>query len=57
MPGTLAVLGGGVIGIEYASMFAALGTQVHVVERRAPLLPFIDGEIVERMSRGMERSG
>jgi NAD(P) transhydrogenase len=57
VPGTLAILGGGVIGIEYASMFAALGTQVHVVERREPLLPFLDAEIVERMTRGMEALG
>ena len=57
LPGTLAVLGGGVIGLEYASMFAALGADVHVVEPRAPVLPFIDGEIVDRMVRGMESLG
>ena len=45
------------IGIEYASMFAALASDVHVVEPRAPVLPFLDGEIVERMSRGMESLG
>jgi NAD(P) transhydrogenase len=57
LPGSLTVLGGGVIGIEYASMFAALGAEVHLVERRSPLLPFIDGEIVERMTRGMQALG
>ena len=50
---TLAVLGGGVIGCEYASMFAVLGTDVHLIERREPLLPFLDAEIVERMTAGM----
>lgn len=57
LPGSLAVLGGGVIGCEYASMFAALGTQVHLVERQAPLLPFLDAEIVERMVDGMAGLG
>lgn len=57
IPGVMTVLGGGVIGIEYASMFAALGAEVHLVEKRSPLLPFIDGEIVERMASGMEALG
>ena len=41
-PRSLVVVGAGVIGIEYASMFAALGTQVTVVERHARLLEFCD---------------
>ncbi len=57
LPTTLAVLGGGVIGCEYAAMFAALGTEVHLVERREPLLPFIDAEIVDRMRAGMAGLG
>ena len=57
VPASLAVLGGGVIGCEYASMFAVLGTDVHLVERRTPLLPFLDTEIVERMSAGMRDLG
>ncbi|HEX9299239.1 MAG TPA: FAD-dependent oxidoreductase, partial [Actinomycetota bacterium] len=52
VPASLAVLGGGVMGCEYASMFAVLGTDVHLVERRSPLLPFLDGEIVGRMTAG-----
>jgi NAD(P) transhydrogenase len=52
VPASLAVLGGGVIGCEYASMFAVLGTDVHVIERRDPLLPFLDAEIVEHMTAG-----
>jgi NAD(P) transhydrogenase len=57
LPSSLTVLGGGVIGCEYASMFAALGTQVFLVERRDPLLQFLDGEIVERMTAGMADLG
>ncbi|TMK33339.1 MAG: Si-specific NAD(P)(+) transhydrogenase [Actinobacteria bacterium] len=57
LPASLAVLGGGVIGCEYASMFAVLGTDVHLVERRDPLLPFLDAEIVERMTAGMRDLG
>jgi NAD(P) transhydrogenase len=56
-PASLAVLGGGVVGCEYASMFAALGTEVHLVERREPLLPQLDVEIVERMTAGMRDLG
>ena len=57
LPASLAVLGGGVIGCEYASMFAALGTELHLIERTAPLLSFLDAEIVERMTAGMADLG
>jgi NAD(P) transhydrogenase len=57
LPSSLAVLGGGVIGCEYASMFAALGVEVHLLERRTPLLGFLDAEIVERMAEGMAQLG
>ena len=39
----------GVIGIEYASMFAALGTKVTVVEQRERMLEFCDLEVVEAL--------
>ena len=45
----MVVVGAGVIGIEYASMFAALGTKVTVVERRDRMLEFCDLEIVEAL--------
>jgi NAD(P) transhydrogenase len=57
LPASLAVLGGGVIGCEYASMFAALGTDVHLVERHEPLLSFLDAEIVGQMVAGMRDLG
>jgi len=47
IPPTVLVVGAGVIGIEYASMFAALGAKVTVVEQRARLLEFCDGQIAE----------
>ncbi len=47
LPRTLAVIGGGVIGTEYTSMFAALGIRVTLVERQSRLLPFVDNEMVD----------
>jgi NAD(P) transhydrogenase len=49
IPRTLTVVGGGVIGLEYASIFSALGVRVTVVDRRPNLLPFIDDEIVDAL--------
>jgi NAD(P) transhydrogenase len=49
VPRSMVVVGAGVIGIEYASMFAALGTKVTVVERRDRMLEFCDGEVVEAL--------
>lgn len=46
---TLTVVGGGIIGLEYASMAAALGIEVTVVEKRPRLLDFVDTEIVEAL--------
>jgi NAD(P) transhydrogenase len=47
VPASVVVVGAGVIGIEYASMFAALGAKVTVVEKRARLLDFCDAQITE----------
>lgn len=49
IPASMVVVGAGVIGIEYASMFAALGTRVTVVERRPAMLEFCDTEVVESL--------
>ena len=49
VPQSMVVVGAGVIGIEYASMFAALGTKVTVVEQRDRMLEFCDLEIVEAL--------
>jgi NAD(P) transhydrogenase len=50
LPRTLIVVGGGVIGVEYTCMFAALGMRVTLVEKRPRLLEFADQEIVEALS-------
>jgi NAD(P) transhydrogenase len=47
IPSSAVVVGAGVIGIEYASMFAALGAKVTVVEKRTRLLGFCDAQITE----------
>jgi NAD(P) transhydrogenase len=49
IPSSMVVVGAGVIGIEYASVFAALGTGVTVVERRPSMLDFCDAEVVESL--------
>jgi NAD(P) transhydrogenase len=50
LPKTMIIVGGGVIGVEYCCMFAALGVRVTLVERRPRLLEFADQEIVEALS-------
>lgn len=50
LPRTLTVVGAGVIGCEYASMFATLGVRVTLIDMRKRLLPFVDGEIVESLA-------
>jgi NAD(P) transhydrogenase len=49
LPRTLAVIGAGVVGCEYASIFAALGVRVTLVDRSRRLLPFVDAEVVEAL--------
>jgi NAD(P) transhydrogenase len=49
IPKSLAVIGGGVIGCEYASIFQALGVEVTLVDGRDRLLPFLDAEIANRL--------
>jgi NAD(P) transhydrogenase len=50
IPKSLIVVGGGVVGVEYTCMFAALGVRVILVERRPRLLEFADSEMVEALS-------
>jgi NAD(P) transhydrogenase len=50
LPKTMIVVGGGVIGVEYTCMFAALGVRVTLVEKRPRLLEFADQEIIEALS-------
>ena len=50
LPDSLIVLGGGIIGCEYATMFSALGIEVVLMERRAGLLRMLDNEICRRFA-------
>jgi NAD(P) transhydrogenase len=57
IPKSLAVIGGGVIGCEYASIFMALGVKVTLVDGRDKLLPFLDTEISERLRDRLKELG
>ena len=57
LPRTLGVVGAGVIGSEYACIFAALGVEVHLIDGRDTLLPFLDGEVSRTLAAAMEHNG
>ncbi len=57
MPQSMILLGAGVIGVEYASIFAALGIQVTLVDSRDQLLPYLDREIAELLKRSLKKLG
>jgi NAD(P) transhydrogenase len=56
VPHSMTVVGAGVIGVEYASMFGALGTKVTVVDKRDRTLDFLDGEIGEAFQYLLRRN-
>lgn len=53
LPRSIVVIGGGIIGLEYASMLAALKIHVTLVDKRIRLLEFVDSEIVEELMHQM----
>ena len=57
LPKKLAVIGGGVIGSEYAGTFAALGAEVHLIDGRDVLMPFLDAEISRGLTDAMTANG
>jgi NAD(P) transhydrogenase len=57
LPKTLAVIGAGVIGCEYATMFRAMGIDVRLVGTQDRLLPFLDHEVGERLRMQMQLLG
>ena len=57
LPKKLIVVGGGVIGSEYAGTFAALGTEVHLVDGRDTLMPFLDADISRGLAAAMTTNG
>ena len=57
LPKKLVVIGAGVIGCEYAGTFSALGTEVHLVDGRDTLLPFLDREVSRSLVDAMTENG
>lgn len=57
VPVSLAVIGGGVIGLEFASLFNSLGTKVTVIEMMSEILPGIDPEISQLLRKEYSRKG
>ena len=56
LPRSMTVVGAGVIGLEYATIFAALGVRVTVIDKRDRLLPFIDREITDNLAYHMHQN-
>lgn len=56
-PAGIIVIGGGVIGTEYASMLAAFGIRVTLIDRRTQLLRFLDGEIARALEAQIQQNG
>lgn len=56
LPRTMAVVGAGVIGIEYGTIFAALGVRVTIIDKRDRLLPFIDREITDNLAHHLHQN-
>ena len=57
IPKRMAVIGAGVIGAEYGCTFAALGTEVHIIDGRETLLSFLDGEVSRALASALEGTG
>lgn len=57
LPKRLTIIGGGIIGVEFANIFGALGSEVTIIERLPSILTSIDDEIVKFYLRGLKRSG
>ena len=57
VPSSIVIVGGGVIGTEYASILAALGVPVTLIDKRPRLLEFVDAEIIDALQRQMKDIG
>jgi dihydrolipoamide dehydrogenase len=57
IPESLVVIGGGVIGLEFACFFAELGVKVDVVEMLDKIAPVVDGEIAKKLQSELKRKG
>lgn len=54
IPKRLAVIGGGVIGVEFASLYSTLGSEVTVIEMTPEILPFMDDDMAAKMRQAMK---
>lgn len=57
LPTSMVIVGGGVIGTEYASILAMIGVQVVLVDKRPRLLEFVDAQIIDALQRQMKEIG
>lgn len=57
IPDSIVIVGGGVIGTEYASILATMGVPVTLIDKRPRLLEFVDAEIIDALQRQMQEIG
>ncbi len=57
LPGKLCIIGAGVIGMEFASVFQRYGSEVTVVEYLKECLPMLDADIAKRLRKNLEKRG
>jgi dihydrolipoamide dehydrogenase len=57
VPGSMLIIGGGVIGLELGSVYARLGTEVHVVEYLDRIIPTMDGDCSRELSKSLKKIG
>ena len=57
LPASIAIIGGGVIGVEFAALYAALGSQVTVIELLPEILPGIDSELAANLKQSLSKKG
>ena len=57
LPEAIAIIGGGVIGVEFAALYAALGSKVTVIELLPEILPGIDSELARNLKQSLTKTG
>lgn len=57
LPKSMVIIGGGVIGVEFATIFASAGVKVTIVEMMSRLVPAVDSEVAETLKRSLKKKG
>ncbi|MBM7560357.1 dihydrolipoyl dehydrogenase [Marinitoga litoralis] len=57
LPDSIVIIGGGVIGVEFATFFASLGKKVHIVELADHILPFEDEDVAQEVKKSLIKKG